>query len=125
MQAKHCAVVGQPRADMPLFAGSAPRTCSFVLSAVEWMRTSVPRWDAVASSLPSRLSASAARPDECACTNLVRRTSYSSTRTCEAAACWAEAGLRSTPCQRSLHVSVSHWCNHGTLHKIPCSGQHD
>ncbi len=46
------------------------------------MRTSVPRSDAVASSLPLSDSARHASPEECACMNFVRRTSYSSTRTC-------------------------------------------
>ena len=80
-------------------ASQLARTCSFVLSAVEWMRTRVPRWEAVASSLPSRLSASAASPDECACTNLVRLTSYSSTRTCATA---VHQGS-------TQHVETAHW----------------
>ena len=49
---------------------------------MECIRTSVPRSEAVASSLPSSDSAMHTSGELCAWMNLVRRTSYSSTRTC-------------------------------------------
>ena len=49
---------------------------------MEWTRTSVPLSEAVASRRPSWLSAMHASALVCAWMNLVRRTSYSSTRTC-------------------------------------------
>ena len=74
-----------------------PPTCSLEASAVECIRTSVPRSEAVASSLPSSDSAMHTSGELCAWMNLVRRTSYSSTRTCSTflsccAACRRPAG---------------------------------
>ena len=64
----------------------------------------VPFSDAVASSLPSSDSAREASAVVCACTNFVRRTSYSSTRTCMPSG---------TACQHTQHTiacTLQHRC---------------
>ena len=75
-----------------------PPTCSLEASAVECIRTSVPRSEAVASSLPSSDSAMHTSGELCAWMNLVRRTSYSSTRTCSMYhCCLCAAAFRGCP----------------------------
>lgn len=66
-------------------------------TAVLKMRTIVPLSDAVARRVPSSVSARHASVPSCAAMNLVRFTSYSSTRTCaERAHCRRVCPTRST-----------------------------
>ena len=73
---------------------------------MECIRTSVPRSEAVASSLPSNDSAMHTSGELCAWMNLVRRTSYSSTRTC--------SSFRSVYClqEAGRECAVPSWASH-------------